>query len=117
MNRGHLITAGLLGVVLGFNSAPSAIAGEASQAPKLNGGQLYVDYACSSCHGAGGRNGLPGYPRLAAQDPIYLIEQLTAFKSGKRSYGMAQTMVGIVAQIPDDELRAISFYLSKQGAK
>jgi cytochrome c553 len=85
--------------------------------PGLDGATLFRNYACNSCHGERGRNGLPGHPLLAGQDPNYLMEQLLAFKSGQRTNGMAQTMTGTVANIPDDELAAIAIYLSAQGCK
>lgn len=85
--------------------------------PGLDGARLFRDYACNSCHGEGGRNGLPGHPVLAGQDPQYLMAQLLAFKSGQRANGMAQTMIGTVATIPDDELVAIALYLSAQGCR
>jgi cytochrome c553 len=85
--------------------------------PGLDGARLFRDYACNSCHGEGGRNGLPGHPILAGQDPQYLMEQLLAFKAGQRANGMAQTMIGTVATIPNDELTAIALYLSAQSCK
>jgi cytochrome c553 len=78
---------------------------------------LFRDYACNSCHGEDGRNGLPGNPSLAGQDQRYLAEQLVAFKTRQRVNGMAQTMVGTVATIPDDELIAISIYLASQTCR
>ena len=85
--------------------------------PGLDGARLFRDYACNSCHGEGGRNGLPGHPVLSGQDPQYLMAQLLAFKSGQRANGMAQTMIGTVATIPDDELTAIALYLSAQSCR
>ena len=85
--------------------------------PGLDGARLFRDYACNSCHGEGGRNGLPGHPVLAGQDAQYLMAQLLAFKSGQRANGMAQTMIGTVATIPDDELTAIALYLSAQRCR
>jgi cytochrome c553 len=95
---------------------PAAATGPAAT-PGLGGAQLYRDYACNSCHGEGGRTGLPGNPTLAGQDQGYLVEQLLAFKTKQRVNGMAQTMVGTVATIPDDELIAISVYLASQTCK
>jgi cytochrome c553 len=96
--------------------AQPAAAGPAT-APGLDGAQLFRDYACNSCHGEDGRNGLPGNPSLAGQDQRYLAEQLVAFKTRQRVNGMAQTMVGTVATIPDDELIAISIYLASQTCR
>jgi cytochrome c553 len=108
---------GVAGLVLAESTAvnPKAIGSTPSAA--LNGAALFKDYACNSCHGEAGRNGLPGNPVLAGQDQRYLIDQLFAFKRGLRVDGMSQAMKGTVATVPDDELIAISVYLSAQDCR
>lgn len=39
---------------------------------------------CSACHGVDGISTLPQAPNLKGQRASYLVEQLTAFKDGKR---------------------------------
>jgi cytochrome c553 len=39
---------------------------------------------CSTCHGLNGMSTLNEAPNLAGQPEIYLIEQLRAYRSGKR---------------------------------
>ena len=39
---------------------------------------------CATCHGAVGLSTLPNAPNLAGQPEIYLVEQLRAYRSGKR---------------------------------
>ncbi len=41
--------------------------------------------ACITCHGAQGISQLPNAPNLAGQPEIYLVEQLNAYRSGKRT--------------------------------
>ena len=41
---------------------------------------------CAACHGVLGIGTLPDTPNLAGQPRIYLIEQLKAFRGGKRSH-------------------------------
>jgi cytochrome c553 len=52
--------------------AGSADAGKTKSAP------------CSTCHGLNGMSTLNEAPNLAGQPEIYLIEQLRAYRSGKR---------------------------------
>ena len=40
--------------------------------------------SCATCHGAVGLSTLPNAPNLAGQPEIYLVEQLRAYRSGKR---------------------------------
>jgi cytochrome c553 len=41
---------------------------------------------CSTCHGPLGVSNMPDAPHLAGQPGIYLVEQLKAFRSGKRTH-------------------------------
>jgi cytochrome c553 len=40
--------------------------------------------ACFGCHGDKGRSNNPQWPNLAAQQSVYIVNQLNAFKSGER---------------------------------
>jgi cytochrome c553 len=42
--------------------------------------------ACSVCHGPLGISNAPDAPHLAGQPRIYLMEQLKAFRSGRRRH-------------------------------
>ena len=42
--------------------------------------------ACATCHGPIGISNTPDAPNLAGQPRIYVIEQLKAFRSGKRAH-------------------------------
>lgn len=39
---------------------------------------------CQACHGADGQGINPQFPRLAGQYPDYLVQALTAYKTGAR---------------------------------
>ncbi len=63
--------------------------------------------ACAGCHGnAGVSLGLPG-PTLAGQDEAYLIEALTAYKTGKRSDALMKAMV---ASVSDGDIADVAAY-------
>jgi len=48
---------------------------------------------CTPCHGANGLAVAPNTPHLAGQPEPYLVEQLKAYRSGKR----AHAVMGVVA--------------------
>ena len=39
---------------------------------------------CNQCHGADGNSKKPDVPNLAAQNPVYLLEQIEKFSDGRR---------------------------------
>ena len=49
---------------------------------------------CAVCHGANGLSVAPNTPHLAGQPGPYLVEQLKAYRSGKR----AHEVMGVVAK-------------------
>ena len=49
---------------------------------------------CTTCHGANGLSVAPNTPHLAGQPEPYLVEQLKAYRSGKR----AHEVMGVVAK-------------------
>jgi cytochrome c553 len=49
---------------------------------------------CTTCHGANGLAVAPNTPHLAGQPEPYLVEQLKAYRSGKR----AHEVMGVVAK-------------------
>jgi cytochrome c len=94
-----LITAGFLT----FSSATLAADGKA----------LYTAKGCSACHGADAKTPIaPQYPKLVGQHKEYLEEQMKDIKSGARSNGQSAIMKGIMAAVSDEEIAAISEYLS-----
>ena len=66
--------------------------------------------ACIGCHGPDGAgNAAAGYPRLGGQPAAYVEAQLQAFRSGTRK---APMMSKVTARLTDDEIRALSSYVS-----
>jgi cytochrome c len=88
-------------------AAPAAAGGE--------GAQLFVAKTCAACHGADANTPImPVYPRLAGQNAAYLVQQLNDIKSGARTHGQTMLMKGIMAGVSEDEIKAISEWVSKQ---
>jgi cytochrome c553 len=63
--------------------------------------------ACQSCHG-GSAQGTDTVPRLAGQNAVYLLGQLSLFRSGERR---DQPMMDIARNLKDDQARAVARYL------
>ena len=56
---------------------------------------------CASCHGPLGLSQLPNAPNLAGQPAIYTVEQLKAYRSGKRQ---TEVMAVMAKPLTDDEI-------------
>jgi cytochrome c553 len=48
--------------------------------------------ACTACHGELGLSTQPDAPNLAGQPEIYVVDQLRAYRSGKRSHEVMSLM-------------------------
>jgi cytochrome c553 len=69
---------------------------------------------CAVCHGADGVSAkLPG-PTLAGQNQAYLLESLTAYKTGKRTNALMAPMAAVVS---DGDIGDIAAYFSDQKCK
>lgn len=55
--------------------------------------------ACVPCHGALGLSAAPDAPHLAGQPRIYLVEQLKAFRGGRRKH----EVMNVIAKALSDE--------------
>ncbi|MBV1786739.1 cytochrome c4 [Marinobacterium sp. D7] len=69
---------------------------------------------CESCHGTGAQGVGATFPALSGQHPTYLRQQLEAWKNGTRSNDPNQLMLAIAARLSDEQIQAVSAYLSQQ---
>jgi cytochrome c553 len=82
--------------------------------PAAAGKSLGVENAHAMCIGC---HGIPGYktafptvyhvPKIAGQQPAYLVAALKAYKSGERSH---PSMRGIAASLTEEEMQALANY-------
>jgi cytochrome c len=92
--------------------ALTALAAPASAA--LDGAALYKDKTCNACHGPkGDKTLMPNYPKVAGQNSAYIEQQMKDIKSGARNNGQTAAMKGVMHLVNDEEIKAISDYLSK----
>jgi cytochrome c553 len=68
--------------------------------------------ACFACHGPGGSGAInPEWPKLAGQHSSYILEQLSAFKSGQRKNAVMQ---GQAATLSDDDMKNVGAFFAAQ---
>jgi len=104
-----LIRAGLLAAGVAFAGAASV-----AQAQTVTGNAEAAKDKVSMCVGC---HGIPGYktaypvvyhvPKLAGQQPVYIVNALKAYKSGARSH---PSMVGIAASLSAQDMADLAAY-------
>lgn len=67
--------------------------------------------ACVACHGAGGRSSNPEWPNLAGQHEAYLVDQLRAFRDGRREN---VSMAPFVNNLSDQDIAVLAEYYASQ---
>jgi cytochrome c len=96
--------------VVGVATSPAQA--ETGVGAPLSGAELYKQRTCIACHGADAKTPiLPVYPKLAGQNPAYMLQQATDIKSGARSNGNTAAMKGVMHLVSDEELKAITDWL------
>ena len=96
--------------------AAALACGAQAQDKKAGQGMENAHAMCIGCHG------IPGYktafpdvyhvPKIAGQQPGYIINALKAYKSGERSH---PSMRGIAASLSDEDMKKLADYYG--GAK
>lgn len=78
-----------------------------------SGQATIIAKGCATCHGEGLAGGPLG-PRLTGQSESYLIDQLNAFKHGRRN-DPTQAMNAIASTLSAEEIRAAAHFLAGQA--
>ena len=77
--------------------------------------QVIAQQVCSNCHGIDGNSVSPNFPRLAAQQPAYLVGQLTGFRDHHRSDPAGfEYMWGLSRRLTDGQIKGLADYFSAQ---
>ena len=109
MGRGLTLALSVAALVWAADSMP--LEAQQRQAATLAG------QVCASCHGARGRGVSSAFPKLAAQQKLYLETQLKAFRDRTRADPMAQAyMWGMTSQLTDETIAALAAYYAEQTA-
>src|SRR5229473_803798 len=98
--------------------AQAALAQQPAPAGDAELAQRHKTAMCIGCHG------IPGYktafpevyhvPKIAGQQPAYLISALKAYKSGERSH---PSMRGIAARLSDQDMEDLAAWFSSQKSR
>jgi cytochrome c553 len=83
-------------------AAGAALAGRGDWSKGLPG--------CGQCHGAAGQGVGKAFPALAAQSGEYIVNQLKAWKDGKRTSDPLHLMAGISSKLSDEQIAAVAAY-------
>lgn len=103
-----------LGLVAALLVSAGLGAGLVAQAETLDGETLFNQRTCWTCHGKDGKTPiLPGFPIIAGQDAIYILQQMRDIKSGARNNGNSAAMRGIMHLVSDEEIKVLAEYVSK----
>lgn len=70
---------------------------------------------CALCHSANGISRMPKFPKLAGQKAVYIEQQVTAFRAGRRHNDGGQ-MQSIVGEIAEEDIADIAAYFSSLPA-
>ncbi|HQR22577.1 MAG TPA: c-type cytochrome [Burkholderiaceae bacterium] len=84
----------------------------AQGAPAIPSNAAYLASNCANCHGTTG-NAKGAMPSLAGQPKAYLVEQMKAFRDGKRT---ATIMPQLAKGYTDAQIDAIAEFFSRQRA-
>jgi cytochrome c553 len=84
-----------------------------SHAQEQKSGQE-LSVVCAACHGADGNSAIAIWPKLAGQHAQYLSRQTILIREGQR---LVPEMMGIVANMTDEQLARVSEYYSQQQIK
>lgn len=78
------------------------------------GGNLKTGVAaCIACHGPNGAGNAPAhYPKLSGQQAEYTVTELKKFRAGTRSNDPNNIMRDIAKRMSDEEIQAVSDYVS-----
>lgn len=72
---------------------------------------------CAMCHGVHGNSSNPAFPSLAGQSRGYLLEQLHAYRDGKRLCYGHPTMSVMTHYLSDQQMADLAAYYAQQPRK
>ena len=99
---GYILTATAVGLLLAVPGPNGAQAGD----PALGRQKAKM---CQTCHGIDGLARIPSAPHIAGESQIYIVTQLKAFRSGKRTH---EIMSVIAQQLSDADIDNLAAWYS-----
>lgn len=80
----------------------------------INMAGMNVRAYCVSCHGLSGNTVVSEWPNIAGQQRMYIIQQLTAYKSGEREHPLMNV---IANELTDKQIADVAEYYSQVGVE
>ena len=109
----------LLSCLLGFCVLPalaqsperlkSVLADSGSRSAAIDAGRRASSF-CANCHGADGNSKLSEVPNLAAQNPVYLLNQVNKFYTGERKDQWMEPAIRLLNET--ERLNMVAYYSS-----
>jgi cytochrome c553 len=87
----------------------SLLADPASRGTAIEAGRKASSF-CANCHGADGNSKLPDVPNLAAQNPLYLLNQVTKFYTGERKDPWMEPAIRLLSET--ERLNMVAYFSS-----
>lgn len=89
----------------------------ATPKPDIARGKEIAETVCVACHAADGNSAISIYPKLAGQHAGYAFVQAMAIKNMTRTTGLSATMVPMVAEMSDADMRNVVAFYATQHVK
>lgn len=70
-------------------------------------GRKIVSAICQTCHGMDGLAKMPEMPTIAGADPVYILHQLEAYRSGERKN---ESMSAVAPMLDDKKMADVAAY-------
>lgn len=103
------------GILRGALAATLVTLVYASSGEAADGGALYKEKICHTCHGEQPNQPvLAVYPKLGGQNAAYLLQQMKDIRDGRRTNGLSVAMKAVVSSVTDDEFQSIADWLAAQ---
>ena len=118
MERGSVISRITTRLIAGVLFCLLTTGSEAADVSSIRVEDL-VTQRCAACHTVDGNSVVGFYPRLAGQNQDYLLQQLEMFKGsdGHPPLRHSPSMQPAVADLSEDDVRALATYYSRQIPK
>jgi len=98
-------------------AAAGAMSEQAKAEQIAKGQQIYTEGvmatavpACGGCHGEDG-TGSDKFPYIGSQNNVYVVNQLTNFKTGARTNDPKAVMQAVAKRMTDEEIAAVAEYI------
>lgn len=93
-----------IGLIIGAFSVSVMAQGDAAHGKTLT-------TVCMACHGTDGNSAAGTFPKLAGQNPAYLVKQMHDIKSGARQ---VPAMTGMLSNLSDQDMEDLAAYFASQ---